>query len=45
MVLVQRMDTIRMEHNDDPLTPNRRRQGIPAYIAASKTLDYTGRKN
>jgi hypothetical protein len=28
--------------NDDPLTPNiDERQGIPAYIAASKTLDYT----
>jgi hypothetical protein len=28
--------------NDDPLTPNiDERQGIPAYIAASKTLDST----
>ena len=28
--------------NDDPLTPNvDERQGIPAYIATSKTLDYT----
>jgi hypothetical protein len=35
------MDTIRSgAANDDPLTPNTR-QGIPAYIAASKTLDYT----
>jgi hypothetical protein len=43
MVLVQRMDTIHSgAANDDPLTPNiDERQGIPAYIAASKTLDYT----
>jgi hypothetical protein len=42
MVLVQRMDTTRIAANDDPLTPNiDERQGIPAYIAASKTLDYT----
>jgi hypothetical protein len=38
MVLVQRMDTTYSgAANDDPLTPNiDERQGIPAYIAASK---------
>jgi hypothetical protein len=40
MVLVQRMDTTYSgAANDDPLTPNiDERQGIPAYIAASKNI-------
>jgi hypothetical protein len=42
MVLVQRIHPVAGAANDDPLTPNiDERQGIPAYTAASKTLDYT----